>query len=85
MAFLRAALATELTDPSVTTTQVLAGASASLGGLSSTSSSDRTRATFSAGFDMDVSERFSVSLLGQAGLSENTTDIGGYARAKLRF
>ncbi|MAB00742.1 MAG: hypothetical protein CMN87_02260 [Stappia sp.] len=85
VAFLRAALATELTDPSVTTTQVLAGASASLGGLSSTSSSDRTRATFSAGFDMDVSERFSVSLLGQAGLSENTTDIGGYARAKLRF
>ncbi|MBL6431907.1 MAG: hypothetical protein HPM95_15290 [Alphaproteobacteria bacterium] len=38
-----------------------------------------------AGFDMDISERFSVSLLGQAGFSENTTDIGGYARMKLRF
>ncbi|MHC5653721.1 hypothetical protein [Stappia sp. ICDLI1TA098] len=85
VAFLRAALATELTDPSVTMTQALAGSSAAFGGLTSTSSSDRMQATFSAGFDMDVSERFSVSLLGQAGISENTTDIGGYARAKLRF
>ncbi|WP_029057355.1 autotransporter outer membrane beta-barrel domain-containing protein [Stappia stellulata] len=83
--FLRGGITAQLTDPSVSTTAVLAGADASFGSLSSVSSSDRVRADFAAGFDMDVSERFSVSLLGQAGFSENTTDLGGYARMKLRF
>ncbi|WP_425087154.1 hypothetical protein [Stappia sp.] len=83
--FLRGGITAQLTDPSVSTTAVLAGADASFGSLSSMTSSDRVRADFAAGFDMDISERFSVSLLGQAGFSENTTDIGGYARMKLRF
>lgn len=83
--FLRAGLTAQLTDPEVSTQATLAGADAGLGGVTSSTSSDRLRADFAAGFDMDVSERFSVSLLGQAGFSENTTDFGGYARFKLRF
>ena len=83
--FLRGGFTAQLTDPSVSTTAVLAGGDASFGSLSSVMTSDRVRADFAAGFDMDISERFSVSLLGQAGFSENTTDLGGYARMKLRF
>jgi hypothetical protein len=85
VAFLRAGLTAQLTNPSVSNSAVLAGTDASFGSLSSTTSPDRMRADFAAGFDMDVSERFSVSVLGQAGFSENTTDFGGYARMKLRF
>jgi hypothetical protein len=83
--FLRGGFTAQLTDPAVSTTAVLAGGDASFGSLSSVMTSDRVRADFAAGFDMDISERFSVSLLGQAGFSENTTDLGGYARMKLRF
>ncbi|WP_417766975.1 hypothetical protein [Stappia sp.] len=83
--FLRAGLTAQLTDTSIATTAALAGGDSSLGSLTSVSGSDRVQARFAVGLDMDVNDRFSVSVLGQAGASENTSDFGGYARAKFRF
>ncbi|MCA1299407.1 autotransporter outer membrane beta-barrel domain-containing protein [Stappia indica] len=83
--FLRAGLTAALTDPEITTTSRLVGSGSMFNDLTVASTSDRLLGEFEAGLNADLSDRLSLSLLGQTAFSENTSQFGGYARMKVRF
>lgn len=85
VAYLRAGLTAELTNPDVTVTTHLAGAGAGLGNLDLNVGNDRVVGDLAAGLSVDVSERFNLSVLGQTSFSGSSYGYGGYARASLKF
>ncbi|MAB00746.1 MAG: hypothetical protein CMN86_20945 [Stappia sp.] len=85
VAYLRAGLTAELTNPDVSVTTRLAGAGAGLGNLDLNVGNDRFTGDLAAGLSVDVSERFNLSVLGQTSFSGSSYGYGGYARASLKF
>ena len=85
VAYLRAGLTAELTNPDVSVTTRLTGVGAGLGDLDLNVGNDRFTGDLAAGLSVDVSERFNLSVLGQTSFSSSAYGYGGYARASLKF
>lgn len=85
VAYLRAGVTAALTDPEYSVTSALAGADTGLGTLSNVVTGDRYRGNLAVGLDMDLADRLTVSVRGEAGLSENSRAYGGLLRLSYRF
>ena len=84
-AFLRAGVTAVLNDPSVHRRSKLRDADIALGTLNNTMTVDRYRGDLAAGFEAQLQDNLSLSLLAQTALSTNSVDYGGSARLELRF
>ncbi len=84
VAYLRAGLTAELTNPDVNVRTRLADGAA-LGNLDLTVGNDRFVADLAAGLSVDVNERLNLSLLGQTSFTSSSYGVGGYARASFKF
>ncbi|WP_163026004.1 autotransporter outer membrane beta-barrel domain-containing protein [Chachezhania antarctica] len=84
LAFFRAGVTVALTDPTLTMSSTLVGADAP-GAFNGALTSDRYQGDFAAGIEVELRDNLSISLLGQAALSENSYDYGGSARIEFRF
>ncbi|MCF8003440.1 MAG: autotransporter outer membrane beta-barrel domain-containing protein [Chromatiaceae bacterium] len=84
-AFVRAGVTAVLNDPSVHGRSKLRDADIALGTLNNTMTVDRYRGDLAAGFQAQLRDNLSLSLLGQAALSQNSHDYGGSAQLEWRF
>ncbi|MEA1053305.1 autotransporter outer membrane beta-barrel domain-containing protein [Lamprobacter modestohalophilus] len=84
-AFVRAGVTAVLNDPSVHGRSKLRDADIALGTLNNSMTVDRYRGDLAAGFQAQLRDNLSLSLLGQAALSQNSHDYGGSAQLEWRF
>ncbi|PVB62295.1 hypothetical protein DCO57_08340 [Labrenzia sp. 011] len=85
VAFFRAGLATQLTDPEFAVTTRLSDVGADLGDLELLIENERFELNFEAGLNTEISERVSLSVLGQSAVSPSAYGFGGYARLNVKF
>jgi len=85
VAFFRAGVTHQLTDPDHGITTSLVSGSLSLDDLQLASGRDRTQLEFEAGLDADLNDRLTFSVLGTTSLSESRQALAGQARLSLRF
>lgn len=84
-AFLRAGVTAVLNDPSVHGRSKLRDADIALGTLNNSMTVDRYRGDLAAGFQAQLQDNLSLSLLAQAALSQNSHDYAGSAQLQWRF
>jgi len=85
-AFVRGGLTAYLSDPNTTATSYLADdAFSGLTGIETTLSEDRYIGELDVGVNVDLTDRLSLSVLGQASFSETAYSAGGFARLKIQF
>ena len=85
-AFVRGGLTAFVSDPDTTATSYLAGdAFLDMTGIETTLSEDRYIGELDLGVNVDLTDRMSVSVLGQGLFSKTAYSAGGYGRLKIQF
>ena len=85
VAFIRAGLEAQLTDPDIELTTRLRGPLSGLGDLNLLVEDDQFEVNLEAGLNAELSDRVTLSVLGQTAISESAYGLGGYARLNVRF
>ncbi|WP_158970490.1 autotransporter outer membrane beta-barrel domain-containing protein [Chachezhania sediminis] len=85
LGYLQAGVAMSLTDPDFSMTSTLVGADTGLEPLRSSLAGERYNGNLAAGFDIDMTDRLSLSIKAEAGLTKSSHLVGGSLRLEYRF
>jgi hypothetical protein len=85
IAFLRAGLTHQFTDTGMALRTELVDGGSDLAGLNLVAGGDQTQLEFEAGFNAELGDRFTFSILGATALSESRQAWGGQAKLSYRF
>jgi len=85
VAFLRAGLSHQFTDPSTSVSTSLAGSGGGLDDLKLEVETYRTDVELEAGLNADFNKRLSLEVLGKTALSENSEAFGGQLKLRWQF